>query len=142
MLIGQDPFNYRRIWHALSGWVIRATRQRSQAGRPARHRHPLLQFRWERGTPIRNGMHTYTHSGLNLVRIHTDAGTGIGWAHMARVAGALEHFKPLLIGQDPFNYRRIWALWVPKLVGRRGIATRFISGIDIALWDLDGQSHR
>ena len=27
----------------------------------------LLQYRWERGTPIRNGMHTYTHSGLNLV---------------------------------------------------------------------------
>ena len=42
----------------------------------------LLQYRWERGTPIRNGMHTYTHSGLNLLRIHTDAGlTGLGWAH-------------------------------------------------------------
>ncbi|MCY3798148.1 MAG: mandelate racemase/muconate lactonizing enzyme family protein [Chloroflexi bacterium] len=109
----------------------------------------LHQYRWERGRPIRNGMHTYTHSGLNLLQIHTDEGiTGIGWAHkpqtlgMAKVSqGLLEHFKPMLIGEDPFHYRRIWqALWVPKLVGRRGITTRFISGIDIALWDLMGKA--
>lgn len=109
----------------------------------------LLQYRWERGAPIRNGMHTYTHSGLNLVQIHSDDGhIGLGWAHkpqtagMALVAqGLLEHFKPLLIGQDPFNYRRIWhALWAPKLVGRRGVTTRFISAIDIALWDLMGKA--
>ena len=80
----------------------------------------LRQYRWERGAPIRNGMHIYTHSGLNLLRIETDAGiSGIGWAHkpqtlgMAKVAqGLLEHFKPMLIGEDPFNYRRIWQqLW-------------------------------
>ena len=29
---------------------------------------------------------------------------------------------------------------MPKLVGRRGITTRFISGIDIALWDLMGKA--
>lgn len=109
----------------------------------------LRQYRWERGAPIRNGMHTYTHSGLNLLTIETDAGiSGIGWAHkpqtlgMAKVSkGLLEHFKPLLIGEDPFNYRRIWQrLWAPKLVGRRGITTRFISAIDIALWDLMGKA--
>ena len=109
----------------------------------------LRQYRWERGKPIRNGMHTYTHSGLNLINIHSDEGlTGIGWAHkpqtlgMAKVAeGLLEHFKPLLIGEDPFNYRRIWQrLWAPKLVGRRGLATRFISAVDIALWDLMGKA--
>ncbi len=109
----------------------------------------LCQYRWERGKPIRNGKHVYTHSGLNFLRLHTDEGlTGIGWTGgtqtpgMAKVSqGLLEHFKPLLIGQDPFHYRRIWeALWVPKLVGRRGLATRFISGIDIALWDLMGKA--
>ncbi len=107
----------------------------------------LSQYRWERGAPIRNGKHTYTHSGMNLVRLHTDEGvSGIGWAHnppasgMEKVAQGLhEYFKPLLIGEDPFNYRRIWeTLWVPKLVGRRGLATRHISAIDIALWDLMG----
>ena len=87
----------------------------------------LRTYRWQRGTPIRNGKHTYTHSGLNLIHIHSDDGlTGIGWCGltattgMVKVAeGLLEHFKPHLIGEDPFNYRRIWdALWEPKLVGR------------------------
>lgn len=109
----------------------------------------LRQYRWQRETPIRNGRHTYAHSGLSLLQIDTDAGlTGIGWAGMpqtpgmAKVAqGLLEHFKPLLIGADPFTYRRIWeSLWEPKLVGRRGLSTRFISGIDIAIWDLLGKA--
>lgn len=109
----------------------------------------LSQYRWERGKPIRNGKHVYTHSGLNLIQIHSDEGlTGIGWAQtpqsrgLAKVSrGLLEHFKPLLVGEDPFNYRRIWqSLWEPKLVGRRGLSTRFISGIDIALWDLLGKA--
>ena len=30
-------------------------------------------------------------------------------------------------------------MWKPKLVGRRGISTRIISGIDIALWDIKGK---
>ncbi|MDE2748534.1 MAG: mandelate racemase/muconate lactonizing enzyme family protein [Chloroflexota bacterium] len=107
----------------------------------------LRQYRWERGAPIRNGMHTYVWTGIGLIHIHTDEGvSGIGWAlepqhaGIAQVAaGLLEYCKPLLIGEDPFNYRRIWEkLWVPKLVGRRGLTTRFISGIDIALWDLMG----
>ncbi len=109
----------------------------------------LRQYRWERATPIRNGMHTYTHSGLSLLQVHTDEGfSGIGWTGMARspgmakvAQGLLEHFKPALVGQDPFDYRRIWAaLWIPKLVGRRGLTTRFISAIDIALWDLMGKA--
>jgi len=52
----------------------------------------------------------------------------------------LEHFKQVVIGQDPFDTERIWDdLWQPKLIGRRGITTRIISGIDIALWDLKGK---
>ena len=53
----------------------------------------------------------------------------------------MEQFKPLLIGEDPFNVERLWhALWVPKLVGRRGTETRTISSLDIALWDLIGKA--
>jgi len=96
-------------------------------------------YRWPRHTPIRNGKHVYTHSGLGLVKIHTDEGvTGIGVGSTSGIAGAaIDHFQQLLIGQNPLNHERIWnLLWVPKLVGRRGITTRAISAIDIALWDL------
>lgn len=99
-------------------------------------------YRWPRRTPIRNGKHIYTHSGLGLVKVHTDAGvTGVGIGSTSGVAGAaIDSFKPLLIGENPLNHERLWhALWVPKLVGRRGITTRAISAIDIALWDLKGK---
>ena len=37
-------------------------------------------YRWERHTPIRNGMYTYPTSGLNVVKIDTDEGvTGYGY---------------------------------------------------------------
>ena len=97
--------------------------------------------------PIRNGMYVYPTSGLNVVKVETDEGiTGIGLA--GGVQGAeeigtaiLEHFKQVVVGQDPFDTERIWdAMWQPKLVGRRGITTRVISGIDIALWDLKGRA--
>ena len=36
-------------------------------------------YSWPRAKPITNGKHTYTHSGLGLVKIETDEGiTGIG----------------------------------------------------------------
>ncbi len=37
------------------------------------------EYKWPRHKPISNGLHTYTHSGLALVKIETDEGlTGIG----------------------------------------------------------------
>jgi D-arabinonate dehydratase len=109
----------------------------------------VQRYAWPRPRPIRNGKYTYTTVALNLIHLHTDAGiTGIGWGG-GTAAGRpgeitlafLEHFKPTLIGEDPFCYRRLWdSMWQPKLVGRRGIATQVISGIDIALWDLMGKA--
>jgi D-arabinonate dehydratase len=96
-------------------------------------------YRWPRPKPITNGKHTYTHAGLGLVVIETDEGvTGIGLGATGAVGKALvERFKPLLIGEDPLNVERLWhKMWVPKLVGRRGLSTRAISAIDIGLWDL------
>lgn len=96
-------------------------------------------YRWPRHKPISNGLHTYTHSGLGVVRIHTDEGvSGIGIGSVSGIAGAtIEHLKPLLVGQNPLDHERLWhAMWVPKLIGRRGLTTRAISAIDIALWDL------
>ena len=103
-------------------------------------------YRWPRHKPIRNGRYTYPTSGLNVVKIETDEGvTGYGYA--GGVQGAeeigisiLDYMKQFVIGQDPFDNERIWEeLWQPKLVGRRGITTRVISGIDIAIWDIKGK---
>ena len=109
----------------------------------------VQRYAWPRPKPIRNGKYTYVTVGLNLVHIETDAGiTGIGWGGGTAAgrpgevtAALLEHFKLALIGEDPFNYRRLWdAMWQPKIVGRRGISTQVISAIDIALWDVMGKA--
>src|SRR3954463_6394089 len=96
-------------------------------------------FRWPRKVVISNGLHTYTHSGMRLVKVETDEGTtGIGvCAVQSIVQATIEHLTPLLIGEDPIDVERLWhKMWIPKLIGRRGLTTRAISGIDIALWDL------
>ena len=97
-------------------------------------------YKWPRKRPISNGLHTYTHSGVGFVFIDTDEGVtgiGIGASSGGVIGAAIEHFTPMLIGEDPIAVERLWhKLWVPKLVGRRGLTTRAISAIDIALWDL------
>src|SRR5919202_264861 len=97
------------------------------------------EFRWPRHVPIRNGKHTYTHAGLGIVRIETDAGlTGIGLGATGMVGHAtVATLKHELIGEDPIDVERLWhKMWVPKLMGRRGLTTRAISAIDIGLWDI------
>jgi len=99
-------------------------------------------YRWPRHTPIRNGLHVYTHAGLGVVRIETDEGiTGFGYGGGDAIAAAvLDYLRPQLLGEDPMAVERIWhKLWVPKLIGRRGLTTRLISAVDIALWDLRGK---
>lgn len=98
-------------------------------------------FRWERSKPLTNGQHTYTHCGLSIVTIRTDEGiTGYGFS--GPVLGTdpfafVEELAEKIIGEDPLNHEKIWSrLYVPKLIGRRGLTTRSISGIDIALWDI------
>jgi L-alanine-DL-glutamate epimerase-like enolase superfamily enzyme len=96
-------------------------------------------FRWPRHKPISNGKHTYTHSGLGLVKIETDAGvTGIGLGGDGAIQRAtIETLTAELIGEDPIDVERLWhKMWVPKLIGRRGLTTRAISAIDIGLWDI------
>lgn len=98
-------------------------------------------FRWPRSVPLTNGMHTYTHCGLSIVTIHTDEGvTGYGFSGPVLNKDPflmVDQLKDRLIGEDPLNTERLWKkLYVPKLVGRRGMSTRTISGLDIALWDI------
>lgn len=97
------------------------------------------EYRWPRHKPISNGLHTYTHAGLDLVKIETDAGiTGIGLGAGGEVGRAtVARLSTELIGEDPIDVERLWhTMWIPKLIGRRGLTTRAISAIDIGLWDI------
>ncbi len=105
---------------------------------------------WPQPKPIRNGKYTYTTNGIDVVRVETDQGiTGLGLgtlgtgsddAGLKVLRGLAEGFRPALIGEDPLDIEKIWAnMWVPKLVGRRGLSTRVISAVDLALWDLKGK---
>jgi L-alanine-DL-glutamate epimerase-like enolase superfamily enzyme len=99
-----------------------------------------------------------------LVEVEADAGlVGLGEAKVAvgnlghygaLVALIREEIAPVLIGRDPRDINAIWELLYNgsrvqhalregrsfPTVGRRGITMSAISGIDIALWDLLGQS--
>jgi L-alanine-DL-glutamate epimerase-like enolase superfamily enzyme len=107
----------------------------------------LEMFKWPRRRPITNGLYTYTHNLLNIAVVETDDPdvTGIGLAAGVEVtpeigASIVAHFRKMLVGMDPLDHEKIWhAMWRPKLVGRRGITTRMLGGIDIALWDLKGK---
>ncbi len=81
-----------------------------------------------------------------FVVVDTDEGIyGVGEGGITgrelAVAGALEHFKPLLIGQDPFRTEHIW-----QTLSRGGfypaslILTAAIAAIDVALWDIKGKA--
>tara|TARA_Y100001936_G_scaffold110891_1_gene109045 strand:+ start:1253 stop:2350 length:1098 start_codon:yes stop_codon:yes gene_type:complete len=99
-------------------------------------------YKWDLPQPITNGLHTYTSVSLNIIEVHTDEGIkGIGLSAGIKdgekiVKEIVEYFKPKLIGLNPLDNEMIWKLlWEPKIVGRRGITTRVISGIDLALLD-------
>jgi galactonate dehydratase len=86
------------------------------------------------------------HRNFLFVVVDTDEGVyGVGEAGLTgrelAVMGALEHFKPLLVGQDPFRTEHLW-----QLLFRGGFfpaqraLTAAISAIDIALWDIKGKA--
>src|SRR5262249_783314 len=53
-----------------------------------------------------------------------------------------EALAPILVGRDPTDIEALWEQmsFETLLLGRRGAATRAISAVDIALWDLLGKS--
>src|SRR5437763_6024907 len=96
-------------------------------------------YRWPRRKPITNGLHTYTHAGLDLVKVETDAGiTGLGLGGGGPIGRAtVDHLTGELLGEDPIDVERLWhRMWIPKLIGRRGLTTRAISALDIGFWDI------
>ena len=73
-----------------------------------------------------------------------DGHIGIGNAALAPqlVKNTIDTFlKPLVVGEDPFDYAYIWEKMYRKTLnwGRRGLGMVAISAIDIAIWDVLGK---
>lgn len=81
-----------------------------------------------------------------FVVIDTDEGIyGLGEAGLTgrelAVKGAIEHFKPLLIGEDPARIEHIWQrLFRGGFYPGGPILSSAIAAIDIALWDIKGKA--
>jgi L-alanine-DL-glutamate epimerase-like enolase superfamily enzyme len=81
-----------------------------------------------------------------FVVVDTDQGThGVGEAGLTgrelAVIGAIEHFKPLLIGENPFRIEHIWQkLFRGGFFPAQRILTSAMAAIDIALWDIKGKA--
>ncbi|MFN8513818.1 MAG: galactonate dehydratase [Thermomicrobiales bacterium] len=81
-----------------------------------------------------------------FVVVDTDEGiygvgeSGITGRELA-IVGAIEHFKPLLIGQDPMRTEHLWQLlYRGGFFPAQRILGSAISAIDIALWDIKGKA--
>jgi galactonate dehydratase len=81
-----------------------------------------------------------------FVVVDTDEGIyGVGESGLSgrelAVMGALEHFKPLLIGQDPMRIEHLWQmLFRGGFFPAERVLSSAISAIDIALWDIKGKA--
>ena len=88
---------------------------------------------------------TGTRFSLFLV-VDTDEGIyGVGEAgitHRERAEiGALDHFREIAIGTDPFRTEHLWqVLFRGGFFPAQRIQTAVISAIDIALWDIKGKA--
>ncbi len=104
-------------------------------------------YRMKRAVPIRNGRYTYSASGQIIVRIRTDDGVeGIGYTSAQPgpdnvVYEAARTLGELAVGLDVFDVEQLWdRMFQPKIYGRRGLSTRAMSAIDIAMWDAIGKT--
>jgi galactonate dehydratase len=94
-----------------------------------------------RGYPVWVG-----HRNIFIVRIETDAGiSGIGEGGISgqeqAMLGMLDHFAQILVGRDPRRIEHLWQMLYRGHYFEGGkIAGATLSAIDIALWDILGQS--
>ncbi|MGC1106873.1 MAG: enolase C-terminal domain-like protein [Candidatus Acidiferrales bacterium] len=91
-------------------------------------------------------MSTFTFHGWLIAEVFTDDGfVGTGNAalapHVTKQVIDL-YLKPLLLGANPWDIEFLWQHMYRKTMafGRKGIGMAAISAVDIALWDILGQS--
>lgn len=85
------------------------------------------------------------HRNQFVVKIETDEGVfglgegGISGRELA-MQGMLDHFTPVLIGQDPLRIEHIWQMLYRGAYFEGGkITAAVVSAVDIALWDILGK---
>ncbi len=99
------------------------------------------------GPQVMDAAHALGRRTALIVEIHTDAGlVGIGEAESSgrpEITKAIiaHDLRPLLVGADPRDIERLWAVMYRRTMsrGRKGYVLFAISGVDIALWDLLGK---
>ena len=103
-------------------------------------------YRWPNVAQMVRGRFLFAGEGLDVVRVDTDdgpSGIGLSWsvgevAEMGR--SIVEHIGRKVVGQDPLDNEKIWdVMWDTGVIGRRGLTTRMLSAIDVALWDIKGK---
>jgi L-alanine-DL-glutamate epimerase-like enolase superfamily enzyme len=108
-----------------------------------------LSYRYKEEERWRFAGWTTLQRNTTLVRVWTNKGIhGIGEigedSCIPQSVGHIveEHFKPMLLGEDPFNVEKLWRkMFVRSLHwGRKGGAVKIISGLEIALWDIIGKA--
>ena len=89
----------------------------------------------------------YNGARNNLfVTVDTDEGiSGVGESGLSgrelAVIGAIDHFRPLLIGEDATRIEYIWqVLFRGGFFPANRVLCSAISAIDIALWDIQGKA--
>lgn len=86
------------------------------------------------------------HRNFLFVVVDTDEGiSGVGESGLTgrelAVTGAIEHFKPLLIGQDSGRIEHLWQrLSRGGFFPAEGAVAAALSAVDIALWDIKGKA--
>ena len=81
-----------------------------------------------------------------FVKVETDQPGLVGWGEATvegkprAVAGCIEDFEPMIVGEDPRRIEYIWQILYRSAFWRQGvIGLSAISGIDQALWDIKGK---
>ena len=81
-----------------------------------------------------------------FVVVDTDEGIyGVGESGLTSreeaVIGAINHFKEVLVGQDPFRIEHLWqVMFRGGFFPAQRVLSSAISAIDIALWDIKGKA--
>jgi L-alanine-DL-glutamate epimerase-like enolase superfamily enzyme len=81
------------------------------------------------------------------VRVRTDDGVeGVGFSHGQpgpdlAIYESARALGPMAVGLDVYDVEKLWdRMFQPKIYGRRGLSTRAMSAIDIAVWDAIGKT--